>query len=61
MTLFLKGKAKANAKNPKRKFDLAELATHYQAVLEILIEKKLITSDDYEAKLSQVRDRSGLK
>ena len=45
----------------KRKFDLAEMAAHHQALLECLIEKKLITPDDYQTKVDNIRDRAGLE
>lgn len=44
----------------KRKFDLAELAAHHQALLECLIEQRVIPSDVYLKKLEDVRKRSGL-
>ena len=44
----------------KRKFDLAELAAHHQALLECLFEKRILLPDDYEKKLVAVRTRAGL-
>ena len=52
--------AKASSKKEKRKFDLAEMATHHQALLEVLIAKKILLPDEYEKKLEDVRSRTGL-
>ena len=51
---------KTSSKKEKRKFDLAEMAAHHQALLEVLIEKKLLLPDEYEKKLEDVRSRTGL-
>jgi transcriptional regulator with XRE-family HTH domain len=45
---------------PKRKFDLAELAIHHQALLETLIEKKIISREAYQERVDSVRKRAGL-
>lgn len=55
-----KGAPGAGSEKKKRKFDLAELAAHHQALLEVLIEKRVIKSDDYSKKLEDVRKRAGL-
>jgi transcriptional regulator with XRE-family HTH domain len=53
-------KAARNAKRKKRKFDLAELAVHHQALLECLLEMKSIGAEKYAAKVAEVRRRLGL-
>ena len=47
-------------KKSKRKFDLAEMAAHHQALLEALVEKKILRPGEYEKKLKDVRARAGL-
>ena len=44
----------------KRNFDLAELAAHHQALLECLMELKILPPERYMQKLADVRERSGL-
>jgi transcriptional regulator with XRE-family HTH domain len=49
------------SKRRKRKFDLAELAAHHQALLECLVEKRVIDSASYNKKVEDVRRRTKLE
>ena len=54
------GKTPESPKKRRRKFDLAELAAHHQALLECLLDKKLIDREEYIAKVDDVRRRANL-
>ena len=54
------GGSKKSSSKRARKFDLAELAAHHQALLECLIEKKVISAEYYSRKLNEVRRHAKL-
>ena len=54
------GKGKKTASKRRRKFDLAELAVHHQALLECLLQKKLICPDNYVRKVDDIRSHTKL-
>ena len=54
------GGSKESGSKHTRKFDLAELAAHHQALLECLVEKKAISAKCYSRKLTEVRRRAKL-
>lgn len=53
-------RGKKEESKKKRKFDLAELAAHHQALLDCLLEKRVFTADEYQKKLEEVRARARL-
>jgi transcriptional regulator with XRE-family HTH domain len=54
------GKSTTGLTKKKIQFNLAQMAAHHQALLECLIEKKLLAAADYQKKLNSVRQRAKL-
>ncbi|MBI4582586.1 MAG: helix-turn-helix transcriptional regulator [Planctomycetes bacterium] len=48
-------------KKKRRKLNIAGLAAHHQALLECLIERKLLSAQEYQKKVADVRQRAKLE